>query len=135
MKKIRLEKQISEIDNKLAQFFSKAIFTGKEILLQSANSKDIDDEEINEFVRYLLSSAIDNENNTLYSENQIQFKFILKTKCDIEYAKRILEKMKEGGLTLCMPPFNFQEPQLFQQDTSIKYEISLFAFLRGISLK
>ncbi len=133
--KIRLEKLISDIDNRLTQLFSKVIFTDNEILLHTSNSKDIEGEEITDFVKYLLSSAEDQESKTIFSENSLQFKFILKTKCNLAYALRVIEKMKQDGLTLCMPPFNFQEPHLFQQDTSTKYEISLFALLRGISPK
>ena len=129
--KIRLEKLICDIGNRLEQFFSKLIFSGKENLDSSIKSDDIEEEEIKNFVRDLILSDIYSEFKKMYSEESLKFEFIKKTKCDVAYADKVIKKMYEDGLNLCKKPIVGYAP-----NPIIEYDIKKFAILRGyISMK
>lgn len=129
--RIRIEKIISEIDNRLSQFFTKAILKGKSNLVSTINIESIDEEEIKEFVRDLIlhDKIIDSEN---IFDSSLKFKFIQKENCSATYAERIIKKMHEYGLYLCQKELEHDE----HFDTEItpfskKYNIKKFAELRG----
>jgi len=99
--KIRLEKLIEGIGNRLEQFFSKLIFSGKENLDSSIKSDGIEEEEIKKFVRYLLFLNKNSKYDFEYTKDFLKFEFIRKIKCDVAYADKVIQKMQDYGLELC----------------------------------
>jgi len=100
--KIRLERFISEIDNRLTQLFSKMISLGISRLEPTMNLEDpIDENEIKDFVRDLILGDKEFSPEDLYSENYLEFEFIKRTKCNVDRADEIIKKMKTVGLSLC----------------------------------
>jgi len=89
--RFRIEKFISEIDNKLLQYYSKMILSGKTTLAPTVKSEEIEEDEIKELVRDLIFREGLDE---LHSENDLMFHFIHETKCDVIHAGNLLEKMK-----------------------------------------
>ena len=131
--RIKLEKFISDIDNRLIGVYSKMIVNGKEHLPPTIKIKDIDEDEIKEFVRDLVLSDHDPNSKDVHSEDTLRFDFIRKKKCDIAYADRVIEKMKQDGLALCkqstVDSQNFLSVLI--QDYSATYNLAKFANLRG----
>lgn len=119
--KIRLEKLICDIGNRLEQFFSKLIFSGKENL-SPADLNEIDEIEIKEFVRYLIFLNIDpNYYYYNYTKEFLMFEFIKKTKCDVAHSGKLIQKMKDYGLRLCEVSGHM----------GFTYDLQKFAELRG----
>lgn len=131
--RIKVEKFISDIDNKLIGVYSKMIINGKQLLPPTIKIKDIDEEEIKEFVRDLVLSDDDPNSEDVYSENVLKFDFIRKKKCDVVYANRVIEKMKQDGLTLCSQSTVGKADffSVLSQDYSATYNLGKFANLRG----
>lgn len=124
--KTKLERFISDIDNKLGQFYSRAIFSGKENLDSEITSDEIEEDEIKDFIRYLILSYIDSELRKDYSDEKLKFEIIKKTKCNVLYAEKMIKKLHEVGLTLCQKPKSNYFP-----DNPPEYDIKKFASLRG----
>ncbi len=129
--KIRLEKLIMDIVYRLAQISSKAIDSRKENLSSPIELEDIDDEEIKKFVRSLIFSDIELNNEKLYSEDSLKFEFIHKTKRDVSYADRVIKKMHEDGLNLCEKPHEESDHIDMYPNQSKKYNLKRFASLKG----
>jgi hypothetical protein len=131
--RIKLERFISDIDNRLIGVYSKMIVNGKEHLPPTIKIKDIDEDEIKEFVRDLILYDDEPNSEDVYSEDMLRFDFIRKKKCDVAYADRIIQKMKQDGLTLCkqstVDSQNFLSVLI--QDYSATYNLAKFANLRG----
>jgi len=119
--KIRLEKFISELDYRLIQFCSKAIFTGTENLSPSIQLDDIEEDEIKKFVRYLLFLNKNSKYDFEYTKDFLKFEFIRKIKCDVAYADKVIQKMQDYGLELCS----------FGCGSSDTYDLLKFADLRS----
>ena len=69
-----------------------------------------------------------------HSENKLKTDFIKKEKYDINYAERVIEKMKQCGLELCKLSSTFAGEnvnQMFFSDYSPTYSIMRFASMRG----
>jgi hypothetical protein len=131
--RIKLERFISDIDNRLIGVYSKMIVNGKEHLPPTIKIKYTDEDEIKEFVRDLVLSDDDPDSKDVYSEDTLRFDFIRKKKCDIAYADRVIEKMKQDGLTLCkqstVSSLDFLSVRV--PDYSETYNLGKFANLRG----
>ncbi|MDA1346631.1 MAG: hypothetical protein O3C48_05380 [Crenarchaeota archaeon] len=129
-KKLKIEKFISEIDNKLMQYFSKMILSGKTTLEPTATSEEIDDNEIKELVRGLI---FEDGLEELHSENNLKFHFIRETKCDVNHAENLLGRMKNDGLVLCEQR-DEKSNGYFERitcDYSKKYNLEKFVNMRG----
>ena len=127
--KIRLEKLISEIDNRLVQLFSKMISSGIKNL-QPTKFEDINEDEIKEFVRDLIFSDEDPYSQDIHSEDNLKYNFIRRKKCDVNIAESVIKKMKQDGLILC----EFTDKKIlptFTQERLIEYNIAKFAILRN----
>ena len=109
------------------------IINGKEHLPPTIKIKDTDEEEIKEFVRDLVLSDHDPDSEDVHSEDTLRFDFIRKEKCDIAYADRVIEKMKQDGLALCKQSTVGSSNFLYDrvQDYSTTYNLAKFANLRG----
>jgi len=132
--KIRLERFIAEIDNRLAQLFSKMISLGKSRLEPTVKIEDtIDENEIKDFVRDLILGDGDPDSEDLHSEKNLKFDFIKRTKCNVSRAEEIIEKMQEDGLSLCEQSRNSEVDYLsiMTHDFSTTYNLAKFANLRG----
>ena len=131
--RIKLERFISDIDNRLIGVYSKMIVNGKEHLPPTIKIKDIDEDEIKEFVRDLVLSDHDPNSKDVHSEDTLRFDFIRRRKCDIVYADRVVEKMKQDGLNLCKQSTVGKTDFLsvLSQDYSETYNLAKFANLRG----
>jgi len=131
--KIKLEKFISDIDNRLAQLFSKMISSGIKSLEPTVNLEEINEDEIKEFVRDLILGDEDPNSEDIYSEDNLKFDFIRKTKCDVKHANNVIEKMNRDGLALCAQSEGFKKDHssLFSDDFSTTYNLGKFGNLRG----
>jgi len=131
--KIRLEKFISEIDNRLTQLFSKMISSGKTSLEPTLKLEEIDEDEIKEFVRDLILEDEDPDSEDVYSIDDLKFHFIRRTKCNVNEANNVIEKMKQDGLVLCEQSHGFSSAyaSFSNPDFSTKYNLAKFATLRG----
>jgi len=129
--RITIEKFIHEIDKELIQLYSKMIIQGKNSLDSNIN-EEIKEYELKEFVRNLILLNDDPYSEDVYSLEDLKFEFIRKTKCDVEYAERVLKKMKNDGLNLCEKPKNLGiEMSVFGTYVGPKYILVKFAILRG----
>lgn len=99
--KIKLERFISDIDNRLIGVYSKMIVNGKEYLPPTIKPKIVDEYEVKEFVRDLILSDDSPDSRDIYSEDELRFDFIRERKCDVAYADNVIAKMKQDGLVLC----------------------------------
>jgi len=130
--KIKLEKFISDIDNRLAQLFSKMISSGIKSLKPTVKLEEINEDEIKEFVRDLILGDEDPNSEDIYSENTLKFHFIRRTKCDVNHADNVIEKMKCDGLVLCeQSRENPNRFSLMTHDFSRTYNLEKFVNLRG----
>jgi len=134
--KIKLEKFVSDIDNRLAQLYSKMISSGKAILSPTVKLDEIDEDEIKEFLRDLVLEDVDPYNGNIRSEDEFKFDFILKTKCNLKYTEIVLQKMQDLGLSICQtikpyPNTDFTNIGLPNTDYSQQYDFGKFAYLRG----
>ncbi len=127
--KFKIEKFISDIDNKLMQYYSKMIQSGMKILEPTVKVDDVDENEIKELVRDLVFQE---ELGEFYSENSLKFNFIRETKCDVLHAERIITKMKQNGLILCeQTRSKIDYFRTITCDYSREYNLEKFANLRG----
>lgn len=127
--KFKIEKFISEIDNKLIQYYSKMIQSGMKTLEPTVKVDDIDEDEIKELVRGLVFQEGPEE---LHSENDLKFHFIRETKCDVKHAEHLLEQMLGDGLSLCRQTETKRDYfKSLTCDHSYTYNLEKFANLRG----
>lgn len=126
--KFKIEKFISDIDNKLMQYYSKMIQSGMNTLEPTVKVDDIDENEIKELVRGLIFSEGAEE---MYSENELKFYFIRKTKCDVNHAERLLAKIMGNGLILCKQDKMITHFPGSFYPSSETYNLEKFAGLRG----
>ncbi|PBO84241.1 MAG: hypothetical protein COA77_10585 [Thaumarchaeota archaeon] len=127
--KLKIEKDISEIDDKLMQYYSKMILSGNTTLDPTVKIDGIDEDEIKELVRDLIFQEGLEE---LHSENDLKFHFIRETKCNVKHAENLLERMLSDGLVLCRQIET--ERGYFKSisgDYSFTYNLERFANLRG----
>ena len=108
------------------------ILSGKESLPATVK-QEINEDDIKEFVRDLILGDEDPDSVDTYSEDELKFEFIQRTKCDIMYAHNVIKKMKQDGLVLCEQPDIIGSSNLFMsvKDFSTKYNLARFANLRG----
>jgi len=124
--KIKLEKSISDIDNRMVQLFSRMILSGKTRLEPTVKLEEIDEDEIKELIRDLILGNEEPYKFDIYFEKQIKSEFIIRRKCDVKYAENVFKKMLELGLTLC------QEYLLgSSKDFSRSFDVYRFAELRS----
>lgn len=138
--KIKIERFIFDIDNKLTSIYSKMLDNKQEFPIK-IKIKDVDEDTfddinenvVKEFVKYLTSSYKKSDSDIIYSENELRFAFMDKKKCDYSYASRVIEKMKHDGLTYCNDPSHDPMRIVFSSpgDQSMRYLIAKFAKLRG----
>ena len=131
--KIKLEKFISDIDNRLVQLFSKMISSGIKSLEPTVKLEEINEDEIKEFVRDLILGDEDPYSEDIYSADKLEFDFIRRTKRDINHADNVIYKMKLDGLQLCAQSGGFRKDHslLFSDNFSTRYNLGTFANLRG----
>ena len=119
-----LEKLIFEIDNKISQIILKIIPYNKNKSQLKYNLDNIDEDKIKEIVRILVYAQDKVFDRFLYAENTILSNIIKITKCDLEDAKTMVNKMMELGLDLYkVPPADFI--------TVDRYNVLSFAEVRG----
>jgi len=99
--KLSIEKFISEIDNRLVQFFSKMILSGKSNLEPTVKLEEINEEEIKDFTRSLVKKRNYVFKSCNFSEEDIQYEIINLTKCDMDRASKFFREMMDLGLELC----------------------------------
>jgi len=99
--KISIEKFISEIDNRLVQFFSKMILSGKISMWSTIKPEEINEDEIKDFTRYLVKKRNFDFKLCNLSEENIQCEAIKLTKCDMNKASNFFSKMMNLGLEFC----------------------------------
>ena len=99
--KMRIEKFISEIDNRLVNLYSKMISSGTTSLGPTVKLEEITEDDIKEFVRDLILGDDAPDSEDIYSEHNLKFDFIRRTKCDVAHADNVIEKMERDGLVLC----------------------------------
>ena len=121
--KVTLEKMVFEIDNKIAGFVSKMI--GKDLNVDEyAITEEVSEDELTDIVRHSIFSA-----GTLQPESASEDEVLLDTismkKCDIQYAKNVLNTMKKFGLELCENRHGMDK----------SYDLFKFALLRGYVAK
>ncbi len=127
--KFKIEKFISDIDNKLMQYYSKMIQNGMKTLEPTVKVDDVDENEIKELVRGLVLSEGLEE---LCSENELKFHFIRETKCDVRHVESLLAKMMGDGLVLCrQTKMTLGYLRTIIGDYSQTYNLEKFANLRG----
>ncbi len=134
--KIKLEKFVSDVDNRLVQLFSKMISSGKAILFPTVKPDEIDEDEIKEFMRYLVLEKGDPYNGDIRSEDQFKFDFIRRTKCNLRYAEMVVQKMQDLGLSICQatkpyPNIDYSNIGFTNIDYSQQYDFGKFAYLFG----
>jgi predicted DNA-binding protein YlxM (UPF0122 family) len=123
--KIKLEKLIAEIDNRLAQFYSKALYARREITSSSNPEKD-DEEEIRTVVKDVILSNKNSKSRWIFSYDSLEHEFIEKTKCGILEFNMIFDKMDDYGLELCE-----QKSESSSEKSDPDYDLLEFAKLRG----
>jgi len=141
--RIRIERFISDIDNRLTQLFSKMISQGKTKLEAAANPEEESKEEKREelevqgFVRDLILEEGDPKSEHVYSENELKINFIKKTKSNLTEANKIMEKMKEYGLSLFEQSSEKDESDLSNatDDFSETFNLAKFVNMRGYLTK
>jgi len=130
--RIRLEKFISDIDNRLAQLYSKMISSGKTNLAPTVKLDEINDNEIKELVRDLVL-VDDPYTDDVFSENYLMHHLIEKTHCDVSYTENVIEKMKKDGLEICTQVSHIEKNHLLWPyfDNSRAYNLAKFGTMRG----
>ncbi len=128
--KIKLEKQISEADIRLVQFFSKSLHSGKDSLGSPIDVEYISEEEMKNLVRSLVAADSSSGGNYFFTERQLKTHIIWKIKCDLEYAEKIIEKMKKDGLGLC-EKLNHDLKKKGNPAKLPEFSLTKFAYIRG----
>ena len=130
--KIKLERFISDIDNRLVHLFSKMISSGIKNLEPTVKLEEINEDVIKEFIRDLIFSDDNPDSEDIYSVDKLKFEFIRRTKCDVNHADYVIQKMYRDGLELCHQ--SSDQPDYFSlkaHDFSSTYDLGKFANLRG----
>ena len=125
--RVVIEKLLFEIDNRLAQIVTKIAASEKRIIDTETESDEVSENDIKEFVRDLILKNDSPSANDIYTENDIQFAFIRKTKCEMRVAKIVIRKMIKFGLCLCE---DIELSFSFSSDHSQRYNLGRFAYLR-----
>lgn len=121
--KLRLEKMVLDIDNKIAGYVSKIM--GKDLRSDKYDTtEEILEDELSGIVRYLIFDS-GNLHSDSTSEKNIMLDTIKMKKCDIQYARNVLNTMKKLGLELCK---NYGS-------TPTEYDLLKFASIRGYITK
>ena len=130
--KIKLEKFVSDVDNRLGQLFSRMISSGKTSLAPTVKLDEINDDEIKELVRDLVLVG-DPDADDVFSENYLKHYLIEKTQCDISYTENVIEKMKKGGLEICTQVPHTEKNHILWPtfDNSMTYNLAKFGTMRG----
>lgn len=126
--KIQLEKLITDLDNKLTQFFSRMFYSNKTIRPSSSNLEFDHDKEVREIVKDLILSRKEANVDFIVSYEILENEFIKKTKCGVLEFQTILDKMEDLGLE------NFKAKSKSSKDYSdydCDYDLLKFAKLRG----
>ncbi len=88
--------------------------------------------EIKEFLRDLVLTNDEPDTHDIYSEKELKYIFIKRTKCDTEYADGVLHKMEWDGLIYCKQSRPKSDiPYLRTPDHSETYNIGNYTTLRG----
>ncbi len=130
--KVKLERFISDIDNRFVQLYSKMILNGIKNLGPPVKLEEINEDVIKEFIRDLIFSDDNLDSEDIYSVDKLKFEFIRRTKCDVNHADDIIQKMYRDGLELCHQ--SPDQPDYFSSkanDISSTYNLGKFANLRG----
>jgi predicted DNA-binding protein YlxM (UPF0122 family) len=128
--KIKLERLISDIDNRLAQFFSKAMFGKKENLPPSIQFEDnVKEEEVKSFVTWVIKGSTKSGPKNIFSEDGIKYLIIVVAKSEKLYADAVFRKMIEYGLSFCKA--RYDNTSNFDPSNQEKYDIEKFAEMRG----
>jgi len=130
--KIKLEKFVSDVDNRLGQLFSKMISSGKTILAPTVKLNEINDDEIKELVRDLVLVGDPNVDD-VFSENYLMHHLIEKTHCDVSYTENVIEKMRKDGLEICKQLQHIEKNHILWPsfDNSLTYNLAKFGTMRG----
>jgi len=130
--KMRIEKFISEIDNRFVNLYSKMISSGITSLGPTVKLEEITEDDIKEFVRDLILGDEAPDSEDIYSEHDLKFDFIRRKKCDVAHADNVIEKMKRDGLVLCEQSRGKHDySALMSHDLTSTYNLAKFAHLRG----
>jgi len=122
--KIKLEKLISELDNRLFQFYSKVFYSGKSNT-PSLNLENDDDKEFREVVKELILSNKDSGSSYIFSYDSLELEFIKKTKCSVSDFSMIFDQMVDCGLEYC------QQKSESSDEKDFDYNLLEFAKLRS----
>jgi len=129
--KIKLERFVSDIDYRLDIIISKMISCGIRYLEPTVKHDATNEDEIKEFVRDLIFADEDPSSKDVYSEDELKFNFIRRTKCSLSHAENVIRKMNSDGLNLCEKSRRKTNYSLFTNDFSRTYNLGKFANLRG----
>lgn len=112
-----VEKMLSELDKEINQFISPIIsrYDAKKTYTE------ITDDIIKEIVKFLILNR-DIDKITGYKIDDILFDIIKIKNCDIEYAERVVSKMKVLGFELCR----------YERTLVPTYDLAIFGMMRGI---
>lgn len=124
--KIKLERQISELDYRLTQFYSKVLFTGKNGWTSFEEPKD-DEEEIKNFVKDLVLKNKNHNARNTYSEESLIFEIVKKTKCSVLESEIMFDNMEDKGLEYCI----LETGSPSNEKTENQYNLEEFGKLRG----
>lgn len=126
--KLEIEKLLMKIRSTQVQFCIKIKPSAQESSKQA--EVEVSEDEIKELVRgMILKNKYPKDKTNVYSENEIKFELIRKTKCDEQYAGIVLNKMLDFGLGLCRLGKTDQE--YFDDNYSPKYDLGKFAIERN----
>jgi hypothetical protein len=128
--KIKLEKVISEIDDKLFNLHSKIILH-KESLAHKIITKPIEKDEVKDFVKSLILSDVGYDSKGIFSFNEIIFHLIHEKEYDVGYSHRVILKMDSLGLNLCIKNTFLEDRDLNAHifDNSQQYDLFRFAYM------
>ena len=129
--KLKLEKSISDVDNRLVQLYSKMITSGIRNLEYPDKPEEITEDEVKGFVRDLILKDEDPYSNDVYSEDELRFLLIERKKCDLKHADNVIEKMRLEGLNLCNESRISLTNSFGSFDHSGTFNLVKFAILRG----
>ena len=126
--KREIEKLLLKNDSTHMQFLIKIRASDQELPKQA--EVEVSEDEIKELVRgMVLKNKYSKDKTNVYSENEIKFELIRKTKCDEQYAGIVLNKMLYLGLGLCGQSRTNQE--YLDDNYSPKYDLEKFAIERN----
>lgn len=144
--RMNIEKFIADLDYKMAQLFLKMHSSGmvrlNPITIPEENEDKIkedkitednrEENEIKEFLRDLVLTNDDPDTHDIYSEKELKYIFIKRTKCDTESADSVFNKMEQNGLDYCRQSRPKSDiPYLRTPDYTETYNIRSYTILRG----